>query len=410
MATYNGNVTGGSLNLRKTASSNATRLTSIPNGTQLIVSDYSENNQWYCTTYGAYSGFVMKQYITNLVNTPTLVRRVTGGGLNLRMHPSTSATTPIQIPNQTIVIVQNHNASWSSVTYSGYSGFVMSQYLAEVEEADTPNTDADQTTFGKVSITASTPAVNIRAEPSANGEIIGRLFDGDPLQFYTNEEYNADGYEWYRIMFDGDGYIQKRYVIHDNSNRSVVETYNFNLEDAVTYADNHTQNKSECTNYNNTFGISSGNDCANFISQCLCAGGLPMFDGWAKPVVSAIPSDWNDTQNWIYTNRSRCALIAKNRIYRIPHTDVKRGDIVYTYNSSESPNERYTHVVIVSEAYNSATQKCKVHGHTANQQNQDKVLTENNCRCYRVVETIKREACEVKLRLPVDGGSGATIY
>lgn len=369
------------------------------------------------------------------VNVSTVNIRQTAGGEYLGVWP-----------RNRIGIVKSYNSTWYQTFWNGNTAYVMKQYLDDVGAASTDKiqrmktiafneigrTDpnyfysftgakwclyfanwlAKHAGFASTQVpnTASTPAVNIRAEPSANGEIIGRLFDGDPLQFYTNEEYNADGYEWYRIMFDGDGYIQKRYVIHDNSNRSVVETYNFNLEDAVTYADNHTQNKSECTNYNNTFGISSGNDCANFISQCLCAGGLPMFDGWAKPVVSAVPSDWNDTQNWIYTNRSRCALIAKNRIYRIPHTDVKRGDIVYTYNSSESPNERYTHVVIVSEAYNSATQKCKVHGHTANQQNQDKVLTENNCRCYRVVETIKREACEVKLRLPVDGGSGATIY
>jgi uncharacterized protein YgiM (DUF1202 family) len=129
MATYNGQVTGGGLNLRASASTSATILNQIPNNTQIVVSDYSGNSEWYCTTYSSYSGFVMKAYVTLLSAVATQSGQVTGGGLNLRSYPSTSAPSPVQIPNTTSITVATHNPTWYSTTYSGNSGFVMSQYV-----------------------------------------------------------------------------------------------------------------------------------------------------------------------------------------------------------------------------------------------------------------------------------------
>ena len=271
-------------------------------------------------------------------------------------------------------------------------------------DGENPPVSSGEITHGKINHSSW---VNIRATASSSGEIIGRLFDGDPLDFYTGEVHTVGGVDWYRIKLDGDAYIQKRYVENETYNRNVVETYSFNKDAAVAYAANHTAN-GECNNYNTTFDM-HGSDCANFVNQCLCAGGLPMFDGWGKPVVSSVPSSWNDSSNWIYTNRSRCPLIAKGRIYQIDHTQVQKGDIVYTYNDDESTHEKYTHVVIVAEAYNPSTRKCKVHGHTTNQLYQDKELTAGNCRCYRVSPIIKRESYEVRLALP-ENGNGASVY
>ncbi|MGL4483542.1 MAG: amidase domain-containing protein [Anaerovoracaceae bacterium] len=53
--------------------------------------------------------------------------------------------------------------------------------------------------------------------------------------------------------------------------------YNFSPESAVAYAKKYalTDKPPGFTNYN-----SIGGDCANFVSQCLYAGGLPMENGW----------------------------------------------------------------------------------------------------------------------------------
>ena len=129
MATYNGQVTGGGLNLRASDTTSSSALVQIPNNTQIVVSDYSGNTSWYCTTYSGKSGFVMKQYVNILGNVASRSCAVTGGGLNLRAYPSTSAPSPVQIPNGTALTVQTHNDNWSSTTFQTYRGFVMTQYL-----------------------------------------------------------------------------------------------------------------------------------------------------------------------------------------------------------------------------------------------------------------------------------------
>lgn len=130
MATYNGQVTGGALNLRASASTSSTRLTQIPNRTNIVVSDYGGNASWYCTTYNNYSGFVLKKYVNILSSVATRTCFVTGGSLALRESPSTSATILAYIPNATQLSAQTHNSQWSSVSYNGVSGFVLSQYLS----------------------------------------------------------------------------------------------------------------------------------------------------------------------------------------------------------------------------------------------------------------------------------------
>lgn len=129
MATYNGRVHSGGLNLRTSDSTSSSSPIQIPNGMDIVVSDYSQNSSWYCTTYGGYSGFVMKSYVNIISNVSTRSCSVTGGGLNLRLYPGTAAPSPIQIPDGRALTVQQHNGTWSSTTYGGYSGFVMTQYL-----------------------------------------------------------------------------------------------------------------------------------------------------------------------------------------------------------------------------------------------------------------------------------------
>ncbi len=98
-----GTVTGGRLNLRAAADSSATILASIPDETLLVVTTHDDT--WYATSYGSYTGFVMKQYVTllDLTNATEMAGEVTGGSLNLRRTASSSADCLIQIPNKTIL-------------------------------------------------------------------------------------------------------------------------------------------------------------------------------------------------------------------------------------------------------------------------------------------------------------------
>lgn len=178
MATYNARVTGGGLNLRASASTSSSALVQIPNNTQIVVSDYSDNTSWYCTTYSGKSGFVMKQYVNILGNIARRSCAVTGGGLNLRAYPSTSAPSPIQIPNDTVLTVQKHNNLWSSTTFQRYSGFVMTQFLTTnsggtEEYSISAKVDTDKHGDGGY--------LNMRASASSTASSIAKIPDGGTI-------------------------------------------------------------------------------------------------------------------------------------------------------------------------------------------------------------------------------------
>ena len=189
MATYNGQVTGGGLNLRASNSTSAALLIQIPNNTQIVVSDYSADSAWYCTTYSGNSGFVMKQYVNVLGNAATRSCTVTGGGLNLRNYPSTSAPSPIQIPNNTPLTAQTHNDTWSSTSYNGYSGFVMSQYLTSGRSGSTWVTRWIAPGAGQT--------VNIRQDASTSNPPVAVWAHG------TKVEVNAPNSTWSEVRLYG---------------------------------------------------------------------------------------------------------------------------------------------------------------------------------------------------------------
>ena len=87
MPTQYGLVTGRRLNMREQAGALSTRLIQIPNNTTIAVADY--NDDWYITTYGTYTGYVLKQYVTSLNAISDTIHQgsVTGGGLNLYNGP-----------------------------------------------------------------------------------------------------------------------------------------------------------------------------------------------------------------------------------------------------------------------------------------------------------------------------------
>ena len=55
-------VTGGSLNMRKEKSINSTKLTTIPNGARVAVTEHKDD--WCNVIYNAYTGYVMTKYLS----------------------------------------------------------------------------------------------------------------------------------------------------------------------------------------------------------------------------------------------------------------------------------------------------------------------------------------------------------
>ena len=142
--------TGGSLNLREAPKSNAKVLTTIPNGTALTV--VTQGSAWCAVTYQGIQGYVMTAFLTfpaaYATPAPTQAPIIaptqapypgaaigmalittSGGTLNLRQEPSTSARVVLAMPNAASVTVYSRGAVWSEVNYQGTRGYAMTQYL-----------------------------------------------------------------------------------------------------------------------------------------------------------------------------------------------------------------------------------------------------------------------------------------
>lgn len=161
---------------------------------------------------------------------------------------------------------------------------------------------------------------------------------------------------------------------------------------------------------NTSFREGATGACANFVHQCLLAGGARMFDGWCYKL-TGVPSSW-DSASWTYTNKGRRRLLEKKWIERIPNTSVKAGDIIYSYYSdyaSRNMNTPFNHVTIAITDYDSSTQGCNVCGHTLNQNNKFKKLSDTGIPCtycYRVKTSLGGDGTEKAIDL-TNGNSHA---
>ena len=140
----------GSLNLRATPSDNAKVLRTIPQYETVTITE--RGSVWCQTTYGGYTGYVMTSFLTFVSlspsampsSTPTAAPTPTAspasdvayaqvttakGSLNLRELPQSNAKVLRTIPQYAMVTVLRRDSDWCRVTYGGYTGYAMTQFL-----------------------------------------------------------------------------------------------------------------------------------------------------------------------------------------------------------------------------------------------------------------------------------------
>ena len=158
----------GSLNLRETPDSRARVIATIPNGARVTV--LSRGVTWCTVIYNGMQGFVMTSFlrfsetvsptpIPTYTPAPTRFAEVTqalittsGGTLNMREQPSSSARVILLIPNASSVTVYNRGSEWSEIEYQGIRGYVMTRYLTflGVSIGDNEAEDEDPSAFTRI--------------------------------------------------------------------------------------------------------------------------------------------------------------------------------------------------------------------------------------------------------------------
>lgn len=121
-------VSYGSLNVRSSASSSGSILTSLPKGSYVTLT--SRSGSWWRVEYAAGKyGWCHADYITALSSTISTVKA--NGSLNVRSGAGTSYAKVGSLPSGTTVVVLSSSGGWSRILYSGTkTGWVSAQYLA----------------------------------------------------------------------------------------------------------------------------------------------------------------------------------------------------------------------------------------------------------------------------------------
>ena len=124
---------------------------------------------------------------------------VTGGRLNLRASADSSSSILVSIPNETLLVVIDHNNTWYATTYGTYNGFVMKQYITLL--------DLNNVTEVCGSVTGG--GLNLRRIASTSADRLIQIPNNTAL---TVIDFDADGL-WYITNYNGyTGYVMKEYV------------------------------------------------------------------------------------------------------------------------------------------------------------------------------------------------------
>ena len=200
----------GSLNLRESASLYSRVIRTIPRGATVDV--LSRDTSWSRVRYAGSEGYVLNQYLTFQTSptptpgTGTSMARVTtsSGSLNLREYASTSARVLVRIPQYAYVTVYSRGTTWCYVSYGGYAGYVMTQYLTFVSDTPTP-APTGSTSVAQVSTPSG--SLNLRAYASTSARVLLQIPE---YAFVT--VYNR-GATWSYVSYNGvSGYVMSVYL------------------------------------------------------------------------------------------------------------------------------------------------------------------------------------------------------
>lgn len=126
---------GDVLNVRKSASTGSTVLTTLKKGSYVTL--ISKTGSWWKVEYGNNRyGYCHADYITPVEGRPVTVQ-TSGDVLNVRSGPGTSYSRIAALPHGTVVMLRSSSNGWSRILYHGTKlGYVSSQYLTGSTSTD----------------------------------------------------------------------------------------------------------------------------------------------------------------------------------------------------------------------------------------------------------------------------------
>ena len=217
----------GSLNLRLSPATNARVLCTIPQYTVIELTAHGET--WSKTSYNGHTGYVMTKFLT-LLSAPTATEtpaptgapdqpaapryaRVTTRQGSLNLRATQGGRVLRTIPQNELVLLEEEGSVWCKVTYGGYTGFVMREFLTllDVQPAQSPLPSASPTpgqgALRYARVTTVQGSLNLRAAPQKNADVLRTIPQ------YAEIEITQYGAVWCKTSYGGTaGYVMTSFL------------------------------------------------------------------------------------------------------------------------------------------------------------------------------------------------------
>ncbi|MCJ7842283.1 SH3 domain-containing protein [Lederbergia sp. NSJ-179] len=284
---------GSTLNLRSSASTSASIIASLSNGTAVTVE--SESKGWAKVKVNGKTGYVSSEFLTGKASTPSkqpttptppsksetkFVSVNAGSTLNLRSSASTSASVLAGLSNGTAVTVESESKGWAKVKVNGKTGYVSSQFLTG--KASTPSkqptapTSPSKTETKYVSVNAGS-TLNLRSSASTSSSVLAGLSNGTAVTV----ESESNG--WAKVKVNGKtGYVSSQFLTGKASTPSKQPT--------APTSPSKTETKYVSVNAGSTLNLRSSASTSSSVLAGLSNGTAVTVEsesnGWAKVKVN----------------------------------------------------------------------------------------------------------------------------
>ena len=194
---------GSTVNMRNAPSTSATLLTTINEGTKVIVWDSSDNG-WFQVQYNTYFGYVMSRYIAVTEDGGVCIVSTVSGSLNIRKTPSTNAEVLYQAAkNSSLQLLDSSAVSgWYRVGSASGCGWAQSSYLTVSSQPSDATID--------YSLSGTTNASTPMGYVASYETILQTLSSGLNLPLLS---VTQNSHTWYKTKYNGIfGFIDGNYI------------------------------------------------------------------------------------------------------------------------------------------------------------------------------------------------------
>lgn len=203
-----GTVTGDSLRLRASASTDSAVLATAVQGTDVVVLE-NQTDGWYKVSLAGAEGYMSAAYLSVSLQTDADLGTGTldtdGSTLNLRAGPGTDYDTLATIPANATLTLTGIDNGWYKTSYNDVEGYICSDYVILSESSAASSSSGD---LGTGILNTDGSSLNLRAGPGSDYQKLASIPAGAVLTLTGSEN------GWYKTSYNGvEGYVSSDYIV-----------------------------------------------------------------------------------------------------------------------------------------------------------------------------------------------------